>query len=145
MKHFITPDWPAPANIQAYTSLRSAGNLANHVGDNENHVLANRQLLKTRLDLPNEPVWLEQTHSTIVLPACAENTGKKADASFTYQAKQVCVVMTADCLPILLCDRKGTHVAAIHAGWRGLLNGIIEKTLQAMDLPANDILDRKST
>lgn len=149
MKHFIQPDWPAPANVRAFTTLRSVGhskvpfdkfNLAYHVGDNEKDVQANRELLKNLLNLPNEPFWLEQTHSTIVLPITEKSTDKKGDASFTNQAKQVCVIMTADCLPILICNRKGTYVAAIHAGWRGLADGIIEKTLQAMNLSSDDMM-----
>lgn len=140
MKYMITPDWPAPSNIQAYTTLRNGGNLATHLGANEKQVQANRQLLKARLHLENEPIWLEQTHSTIVLPAVSSSRNKQADASFTNQTLQICVVTTADCLPILLCHRNGTHVAAIHAGWRGLASGIIENTLKAMNLNAEDIL-----
>jgi hypothetical protein len=144
----IIPDWPAPSHIHACTTIRSGGrsltpyhsfNLADHVGDNEQHVQANRQLLRNKLDLPNEPIWLEQTHSTIVLPA-AKSDDRKADASFTDQPGQVCVVMTADCLPVLLCNRQGTYVAAIHAGWRGLANGVIENTVKAINLPPSDIL-----
>src|SRR5688572_1665332 len=140
----IKPNWPAPSHVKAYTTLRTGGvsiapyhafNLAEHVGDDNSHVQTNRSLLKKHLALPNEPIWLEQTHSTIALPANSENRGKEADAAFTQQPQQICVVLTADCLPILLCDRKGTHVAAIHAGWRGLANGVIENTIAAMDFP----------
>ncbi len=149
MNSILTPDWPAPANVNACTTLRLGGvseapydtfNLADHVGDNETHVKANRQLLTNWLHLPNEPVWLKQTHSTIVLPAISSNRNQTADATFSDQPEQVCVVMTADCLPILLCHRQGTQVAAIHAGWRGLADGIIEKTLEKMALPPDDIL-----
>jgi len=149
MTQIIIPDWPAPANIKAYTTLRHGGvsqapydtfNLAEHVGDNPQDVQTNRQLLKEMLSLPNEPIWLEQIHSTMVLPAVNDSRGKPADASFTTQSKQVCVVLTADCLPLLLCHRNGTQVAAIHAGWRGLANGIIAKTLDALNLPPEDIL-----
>lgn len=149
MTLFITPDWPAPANIQACTTLRQGGiseapydsfNLGDHVGDNPKHVEANRLLLKNSLNLPDEPVWLKQTHSTIALPAISNTRGKECDATFAHHSQQVCVVMTADCLPILLCNKDGTHVAAIHAGWRGLADGIIEKTLQAMNIPPEDLL-----
>lgn len=148
MKHFIAPTWPAPLNIHAYTTLRSGGvseapyhsfNLGEHVGDDEKHVQMNRALLKNKLQLPNEPIWLKQTHSTLVLPATTL-IGQEADATFSHQAKQVCTVMTADCLPLLLCNRSGTHVAAIHAGWRGLAHGIIENTLDVLNVPAEDIL-----
>lgn len=143
--NFIKPSWPAPAHVKAYATLRTTGhsqapfdsfNLAEHVGDEKAAVAANRALLKSKLALPAEPVWLEQTHSTIVLPALSENRGKEADASFTTTPRQVCVVLTADCLPILLCDKAGTQVAAIHAGWRGLAHGIIENTLAAMQMHA---------
>ncbi len=149
MMDFIVPNWPAPKNVRAFTTLRSGGmseapydsfNLADHVGDHEKFVTANRQLLREKLQLPNEPVWLEQTHSTCVLSAELTTGDNKADASFTNQANQVCAILTADCLPVLLCDRLGTQVAAIHAGWRGLLNGIIEKTLERMQVPSQDIL-----
>lgn len=149
MNFILKPDWPAPINIRAYTTLRTGGisappyntfNLAGHVGDDEKYVQANRELLKNKLNLPDEPIWLEQTHSTIVLPAIPANRNQKADATFSNQTGQVCVVMTADCLPILLCQRDGSCVAAIHAGWRGLADGIIEKTLQAMNPSSVDIL-----
>ncbi|EKD74083.1 MAG: hypothetical protein ACD_45C00083G0005 [uncultured bacterium] len=146
---FIQPDWPAPPNVKACTTTRVGGvslapynelNLALHVGDAKQHVQKNRTLLKTRLALPSEPIWLEQTHSTIVVPATADNLGKEADATFASEPNCVCVVLTADCLPILLCNRAGTHVAAIHAGWRGLANGIIENTLKTLDLPSGELL-----
>lgn len=146
---FIKPNWPAPDHIQAYTTLRTGGtskepfdkfNLAQHVGDDPENVQTNRELLKTILKLPNEPIWLQQTHSTIALKASPENRDQEADASFTEEANQVCAVLTADCLPILLCDKPGTQVAAIHAGWRGLLNGVIESTLKALSIPTSEIL-----
>lgn len=144
----IIPDWPAPSTIRACTTVRTGGvsespyhtfNLADHVGDRSEDVKTNRALLKKMLDLPSEPLWLEQTHSTIVLHA-ATSHDTKADASFTDQPDQVCAVMTADCLPVLLCNRQGTRVAAIHAGWRGLANGIIENTVRAMNLSPDEVL-----
>lgn len=147
--HFIAPNWPAPARVRACTTLRSGGvsvapydafNLAEHVGDALPDVHTNRQLLYKMLDLPNEPIWLEQTHSTQVVPALPHNQGKEADASFTTEAQQVCVVMTADCLPILLCQCDGNQIGAIHAGWRGLANGIIEQTLAQFNFPPHEIL-----
>jgi YfiH family protein len=89
--------------------------------------------LKTLLRLPNEPIWITQTHSTIVIEATPENREKNADASFTQEPNCICAVLTADCLPILLCNKEGTQVAAIHAGWRGLANGIVESTLNAFE------------
>jgi polyphenol oxidase len=125
----IKVEWAAPPNVQAFVSTRnylgSDFNLAIHVGDDLNKVLHNRQILKEILSLPNEPVWLEQIHGCDACEIPFQNQNI-ADASYTTQKKQVCVVLTADCLPILLCDSNGEKVAAIHAGWRGLANGIIE-------------------
>jgi len=131
MNNFLRPDWPAPDNVKAYTTLRTAGDLANN---------ENRTQLKEILKLPAEPIWLSQVHGTSALPALPENTGKQADAAFTNQINHICVVMTADCLPILLCNRNGSTVAAIHAGWRGLSNGIIESTIQGLHLVPDEIL-----
>lgn len=141
---FLYPDWPAPASVRAACTLRTGGvsqapfdsfNVADHVNDAPEHIAANRELLKKSLNLPNDPIWLNQTHSTIVVDACVENRHKEADAAFTKTTNQVCVVLTADCLPILLCNTKGTIVAAIHGGWRGLLNGVIENTVTAIHQP----------
>lgn len=149
MKPLLTPDWPALPHIKAYTTLRTGGlshvpydtfNIAAHVGDDEIRVQANRALLKSTLGYTSEPIWLDQIHSPIALPALPENIGKKADAAYTSLPQHICLVMTADCLPVLVCDREGTHVAAIHAGWRGLLYGVIENTLAAMQIPAEKVL-----
>ena len=142
LENFIQPDWPAPAHVCAYVTLRTGGvsltpydsfNLAAHVGDNPDHVKENRLRLKQALDLPTEPVWLQQTHSTIVLRASENNREKEADASYADQPNHVCAVLTGDCLPVLFCRQDGTQVAAVHAGWRGLANGIIEKTVQKLN------------
>jgi YfiH family protein len=111
-------------------------NLATHVNDDINTVNFNRALLNQYL--PKAPFWLNQTHSNdiVELPSSKLN----ADACFTKEKNIVCVVQTADCLPVLVTNKKGTIVAAIHAGWRGLLNGVIEKTLYKMNLPANELL-----
>ena len=148
MKNFILPDWPAPDNINACTTTRSGGtslhaygsfNLASHVGDDIRHVLKNRSLLKQTLDLPAEPVWLEQVHGTHVVDAAAASV-YKADAAFADVAEKVCVVMTADCLPVLMCNRQGTKVAAAHAGWRGLQAGVIESTIDALQENPADLM-----
>ncbi len=146
-KHWLTPDWPAPANIHAATTLRTGGvsvapydslNPATHVGDDANCVRENRQRIKTMLTLPAEPVWLEQTHSSLVINAGQATTLQQADASVSNQAGVVCAVMTADCLPLLICSTDGKKIAAIHAGWRGLLAGIISNTVAA--LSTTDVL-----
>jgi polyphenol oxidase len=137
-KHSLTPNWIAPANIHAVTTLRTGGvstgayqslNLATHVGDDLTSVMENRRRLKNGLNLPSEPVWLEQTHSNIVIDAGHTTTPQQADASYTDQTGVVCAVMTADCLPVLICSKDGKQIAAIHAGWKGLLAGIISNTV----------------
>lgn len=144
---FITPDWPAPANVKALQTTRNGGvsmgvyaslNLGDHVKDQPQHVAANRQLLSTYL--PSEPVWLNQVHGVRVIDAALSSCLESADASFTARKQVVCVTMTADCLPVLLCDQNGTVVAAIHAGWRSLCDGIIEATIAAMPVPANQLM-----
>jgi len=140
-KHWLTPDWPVPANIRAATTLRTGGvscgayaslNPAMHVGDDVDLVKKNRQLIKELLDLPGEPVWLEQIHSNRAVSAVKTESLQQADASYTAEAGVVCAVMTADCLPLLVCAADGSQVAAIHAGWRGLLAGVVANTLSAM-------------
>ena len=146
-KHWLTPDWPAPANIHAATTLRTGGvsrgayaslNPAMHVGDDENLVKQNRQIIKEMLDLPGDPVWLEQIHSNRAVPALATEPLQQADAGYTAESGVVCAVMTADCLPLLVCSADGSQVAAIHAGWKGLLAGVIGNTIAAMQ--NNDVL-----
>ena len=151
IKHWLVPDWPAPANIHAATTMRTGGvsrgafsslNPAIHVGDDTNQVGLNRQIIREMLDLPAEPVWLDQVHSNravkVVNPPYPpfEKGGRgdlqQADASYTDQPGIVCAVLTADCLPLLVSSSDGTQVAAIHAGWRGLLAGVISNTLAAM-------------
>ena len=139
MTHLLA-NWPAPSTIRALTTTRAIGhslppydknNLALHVGDQAQHVQANRKALVNSLQLPNEPIWLEQIHSTHCV-VVEEDTNRTADAAITRLRDRPLAIMTADCLPIVLCDRDGTEIAAIHAGWRGLANGIIENTLDKM-------------
>ncbi|MGF1733499.1 peptidoglycan editing factor PgeF [Photobacterium kasasachensis] len=147
---FIVPDWPAPANIKAVSTTREGGvslqpyqglNLGSHVGDNIEHVQCNRTQLQQELRLAESPAWLNQTHSTTVIGVNALlATTPDADGSYTRVADIACAVMTADCLPILLCDSAGTQVAAVHAGWRGAADGIIEAALDTFHAPAEQIL-----
>ena len=111
-------------------------NLGDHVGDNPLHVTENRAILQS--NLPGEPSWLRQVHSATVVEAGQE--GMAADAVFSRNAGKVCAVLTADCLPVLLCDRAGSVVAAAHAGWRGLANGVLENTVSAMQVPPGEIM-----
>ncbi|MFM8333425.1 MAG: polyphenol oxidase family protein, partial [Candidatus Methylumidiphilus sp.] len=138
----ITPDWPAPPGVRAYSTLRSGGhslgvhaslNLGVHVGDQPEHVAANRQTLRDALNLPNEPFWLNQVHGTAVAEVGRQTSqAPQADAAFTHTAGAVCVVMTADCLPVLFASRDGQRVAAAHAGWRGLADGVLAATVEAL-------------
>ena len=140
----ITPNWSAPDNIHCVTTTREGGcsqqeyhslNLGGHVKDNSENVKRNRQLVKQDLRLPSEPQWLEQVHGATVLTleeqAPVDNT---ADAAYTNKAGVICAVLTADCLPVTFCDQAGEHVAVAHAGWRGLVNGVLENTLQTLSL-----------
>lgn len=147
MADTLLPAWPAPANVRALQTLRSAGcspppwssfNLGDHVGDAPERVAANRAAL--RQHLPNEPLWLKQVHGTVAVNAENSPNFVTADASFSHAAGHVCAVMTADCLPILLCDQAGSVVAAAHAGWRGLLDGVIEATVAQMRVPPSRLL-----
>ena len=150
MKKFVEPDWQVPVGISAFCSTREGGvsvrpydtfNLAQHVGDDIKSVDSNRGILMRELALPVEPCWLNQTHSIQVETIVdAEQYNLDVDAAITRQAKVVAVVMTADCLPILLCNRAGNEVAAIHAGWRGLADGIVQATLAEMLSPAKELL-----
>lgn len=147
LRHFITPDWPAPANVQALQTTRKGGvsvspydsfNLGSHVGDNPLAVSRNRMLLAPLL--PSEPVWLNQVHGIAVADAGRADCLPEADASVSTHPGAVCVVMTADCLPILLCDDQGSVVGAAHAGWRSLCDGVIEATVSAMNVPAPTLM-----
>jgi hypothetical protein len=147
MDESIVPDWAAPPNVRALTTTRRRGrsrgpyadfNLGDHVGDDPAAVAANRARL--RLHLPAEPVWLKQVHGTCCVVAEDSAAGVEADASVSFRPGTVCAVLTADCLPVLLCDVGGTVVAAAHAGWRGLAAGIIESTVTAMRRPPGEIL-----
>ena len=156
----ILPDWPAPARVRAASTLRSGGvsrgsyaslNLSAAVGDDAADVARNRRILAEMLDLPAEPMWLRQVHGTRVLdldradaPAAARHSGRAspgpssrnpppaADGSVTSRPGRPCAVLTADCLPVLLCDTLGTRVGAVHAGRRGLAGGVLESAVRRM-------------
>lgn len=141
LEHCLIPDWPAPQNVKALQTTRSGGasaapcdglNLGDHVGDAPLLVAHNRQLLAALL--PSEPVWLNQVHGVVVADAGAAACRPQADACVSTRPGAVCVVMTADCLPLLLCDDSGSVVGAAHAGWRGLCDGVIEQTVHSMNV-----------
>jgi YfiH family protein len=147
--NFIEPDWPAPANIVALSTLRGGGassapyaslNFADHVDDDSEAVAANRAILSQWLPPGTRVQWLEQVHGSQVVRAGAAGSCPLADASWSSDRGQACAVMTADCLPVLFCSRAGDVVAAAHAGWRGLLEGVLENTVTAMGVAPADIL-----
>ncbi|WP_372612162.1 peptidoglycan editing factor PgeF [Halomonas sp.] len=142
----ILPDWPAPVTVGAFVTTRETGpsqgdfaafNPAEHVGDNTDHVALCRRLLQK--ELHDRPLlWLNQVHGARVqhgLEASAE-----ADASVAFDQRHACVVLTADCLPIFFCDRRGERVGIAHAGWRGLAGGVLEATVAAMGIPPEELL-----
>lgn len=142
----ILPDWPAPARVKSLVTTRAGGvsqapwaslNLGDHVGDDPAHVAANRARL--RQSLPADPGWLRQVHSARVVEL-GRDANLEADAAVARQPGQVCAVLTADCLPVLFCDRAGSVVAAAHAGWRGLADGVLEATVAAMQVAPEGIL-----
>lgn len=147
----MRPDWPLPADVEAVVTTRSGGvseggyaalNLATHVGDDANKVLANRRQLQTALGLPRQPLWLEQVHGVAVAQVGVDQEGATADAAVSLQPGSAAAVLTADCLPVLFCGRnfQGQRVvAAAHAGWRGLAAGVLEQTLQRMQCAADQV------
>jgi purine-nucleoside/S-methyl-5'-thioadenosine phosphorylase / adenosine deaminase len=146
---FIVPRWPAPASVRAFFTTRRGGvsaapfarlNLGRHVGDEPDAVDENRSRVRETFDLPQEPRWLRQIHGAGVADAAEAQPFPEADASFSGAAGVVCAVLVADCLPLLLCDRRGGEVAAVHAGWRGLLAGVVQATVGRMAAAPSDIL-----
>lgn len=146
MGRLIYPDWPAPSRVKSLMTTRQGGvssvpwdsfNLGDHVGDDPQHVAANRASL--RENLPADPLWLKQVHSARVVEP-GRDANLEADAAFTRRPATVCAVLTADCLPVLFCDRAGSVVASAHAGWRGLAGGVLEATVAAMGVAPRDIL-----
>lgn len=128
---WITPDWPAPSSVRALVTTRSG------LSGDPQAVAINRKRLRQEVPaLPADPLWLNQVHGTQVLVAEDIRPGVKplADACVAHTPGLVCAVLSADCLPLLLCDRDGTSVAAAHAGWRGLAAGVIESTVAAMQV-----------
>lgn len=141
----IEPVWDAPARVRARVTTRDGGlsrgawaglNLAAHVGDDPAAVAANRARLVAALALPGAPRWLTQVHGTRCVDVTKIEAPVEADASYARTPGVVCAVLTADCLPILLCDRDASCVAAVHAGWRGLHDGAIAAAIAALGVPA---------
>lgn len=142
---WFAPDWPAIEGIRACFTLRTGGvsvgryasfNLAAHVGDAPAAVAANRELARSELGLPAEPLWLEQVHGCQVVDADAPRapaaSPPRADAAVTRRARTVLAVLVADCLPVLVAACDGSALGVAHAGWRGLAGGVIEATVNAL-------------
>lgn len=136
---FIVPDWPAPDRVKAFSTIRTGGfsgapwdsfNLGAHVGDVPGHVEENRRQLAHSVEIPlSSFCFMEQVHGTSVVEL-PKASPVQADGCVTSQSRIPCLVMAADCLPVLFCNRDGTRVAAVHAGWRGLCSGVLESTVK---------------
>jgi YfiH family protein len=144
---WIVPDWPAPANVKAFITTRAGGssigpyaglNLGLRTDDDPLAVEANRRRL--RAALPGEPKWLRQVHGCDVVDADALAGVPEADAAVARAANTVCAVLVADCIPVLLADRAGSAVAIAHAGWRGLARGVLERVMERLDRPPEELL-----
>jgi len=149
LEHVIIPDWSAPCSIAALTTTRNGGisrgawaslNLADHVGDEPEHVMANRALLCDALGLVTQPCWLNQVHGTSVVNVVEAPQPWVADAAYANRPGVACAVLTADCLPVLMTNTAGTEVAAVHAGWRGLVNGVIEAAVARFSAPRSQLI-----
>jgi YfiH family protein len=145
----IRPDWPIPPGVIALSTLRQGGssqapydswNLAHHVGDDSHAVAANRARLGQFLPAGTAVQWLNQVHGTRVIAGNAKGDCPDADACWTREHGVACAVLTADCLPVLFCSAAGDAVAAAHAGWRGLLAGVLENTVSAMGVQPGQLL-----
>lgn len=146
---WIVPDWPAPANVRAVSTTRNDGvskgvyasfNLGAHVGDDPRAVAENRLFLRSELNLAHEPRWLKQVHGGRVVNLTGSEVREPSDAAVAGSADEICAIMTADCLPVLLCDRAGKTIAAAHCGWRSLAANALENTIAAMRVPPTEIL-----
>ena len=150
VSEWLVPDWPAPANVIARATTRSGGvsegrygtfNLGGHVGDAPAAMRENRRRFREALGLLYEPGWLQQVHGNTVVDAgdtCERPP--EADASVSREIGRASVVLTADCLPVLFAAVDGSVVGAAHAGWRGLLGGILENTVRALEAPPAALL-----
>lgn len=145
----IDAQWAAPHRVHAFTTTRAGGvsvdnfaglNLADHVGDDGQRVAENRRRLISLGNLPGEPLWLTQVHGSRVVNATAVARNAQADGSYADRPGIVCAVLTADCVPVFLCDRLGQRVGIVHVGWRGLAAGVVEKALGQFGNSRSDVL-----
>lgn len=144
---WIVPDWPAPANVKAFVTTRAGGisagpyaglNLGFRTDDDPLAVEANRRRLLAAL--PGEPKWLRQVHGCGVVDADTLAGIPEADAAVARSPNTVCAVLVADCIPVLLADRTGSAVAVAHAGWRGLAGGVLERAVERLARPPEELL-----
>ncbi len=145
----VVPDWPAPPQVRAFSTTRVGGvsappfeslNLSFSSGDDPQRVEQNRLRVISLLNLPEPPRWLKQEHGTRVVDAETALRSPRADGSITSRPGQVLAVMTADCVPVLICDRGGRRIAAAHAGWRGLAAGVLESAVAALQCNPAELL-----
>ena len=145
---WIAPSWPAPPSVHAVTTTRLGGesrppyaslNLGAGTGDAPVAIARNRARVRTCLGLAHEPCWLEQVHGSVVVRAARYDRAPRADASVGEAGSPPCAVLTADCLPLVLCDTSGTRVGVAHAGWRGLARGVIASCVDSMDRPGREL------
>ena len=157
---WIEANWPTPPGVRALTTTRIGGvsrgalacwNLATHVGEASDLCAQNRQRLREALALPVEPYWLNQVHGIAVArPPCVDTVNQAvthneprnlnpsqaepptADAAVTSHGGVVLAVLTADCLPVVFSANNGRVLGVAHAGWRGLVGGVLQATLQSM-------------
>ena len=140
-----------PANVKLLSTQRfinggkSSGNFENfnlalHVNDSSDRVLENRKILKSHYDLPSNPVWINQIHSSICVDAASIKANIEADASYSSKIGIVCAIMTADCLPVFVSKKDGSMVGIAHAGWRGLVSGVIENLVSSFNSDGGDLL-----
>jgi len=146
---WLPATWNAPAHIHAGTTTRVGGfssapydtfNLAGHVGDDPECVDQNRELLCKSLNLAGAPCWLLQEHGSRIINLDDSHATLRADGAFTTRSNQICAILTADCLPLLLCDRQGIQIAAVHIGWRGYSNNIIANAISKFSCHADNLL-----
>ena len=146
---YLIPDWPVATQVKACVTLRTGGyskppytsfNLGFRSGDDQNAVVANRQLLSKDWSWSQAPQWLEQVHGVDVVTAQSDGIERKGDAVWTDQVGLPCAVLTADCLPVIFTNPSGTKVAAAHAGWKGLVAGVLEQTIESMGEPADELI-----
>ena len=140
-----------PKNIEILSTQRcidggrSKGNFTNfnlalHVNDKQDNVFANRKILRSHYDLPSDPIWIKQTHSSRCIDAASVSSIVEADASYTSKLGVVCGIMTADCLPIFVSKKDGSMVGIAHAGWRGLVSGVIENLIKSFNSEGDNLL-----